>query len=311
MTAGVTSASRVEAYATCPLKYFFGYVLNVEPTDKPEETIYLPPDRRGTFVHEILEKYLKIRMERSLPPSEEILREAFHAIKIKWERDEPIGNRTVWQIETEDLQRRLMRWLDEEQELHAKGFKPDGAEVAFGRGENPYAEVPLDDGSSLTFTGVIDRVDKHPDGRVYVFDYKTGRATSYNGVKSDPVDGGRHLQLGLYAGAAQQIHNDATDTHAAYWFVFDRKNQLLPAPEAFDFSEASDGLQKVARVITRGTAQGHFPPNPGKAGESCRNCNFERVCPSEIRRARMLENHRRDSRLDTYFGMVEGEAEPS
>src|SRR5262249_28320423 len=55
------SASRLETLGQCPLKYFFRYVLDLEP---PEEltidpSVWLDPLARGSLLHEVFERFLK------------------------------------------------------------------------------------------------------------------------------------------------------------------------------------------------------------------------------------------------------------
>ena len=66
---------------------------------------------------------------------------------------------------------RSTRWLEADDEYRAEhGLKTLATEHRFGP-----IEVPLSDGRTLRFRGAIDRVDAAGDGRLFVFDYKTGR----------------------------------------------------------------------------------------------------------------------------------------
>jgi RecB family exonuclease len=313
MAPALTSASRVQTYAACPLRYFFGYVLAVEPAEKPEEAIYMPPDRRGSFVHKVLELYLGLRIDERKPADGGTLDAAFEAAKAEWLTQEPVANRTVWEVETAELRRKLGRWLAAERGLVAAGFEPAGAEVRFGMGDKPPVEVNLSDGTVMRFSGIIDRVDKGPNGVYHIFDYKTGGAAGYSNLATDPVDGGKRLQLALYSLAVRQSDSNAIDTRASYWFVLDPRQKMEPEPSEFDQDRASERLSEVAFAVKSGIESGQFPPNPGKPAfpsfEACRYCEFDRVCPSSLRRERMLSVHKNAPALRSYFAMAKAESE--
>ena len=68
------SASRLESLGQCPLKYFFRYVLDLEPPD--ELTIdpgaWLGPLARGSLLHEVFERFLKdLIKDHAIPPDVE------------------------------------------------------------------------------------------------------------------------------------------------------------------------------------------------------------------------------------------------
>ncbi len=60
--------------------------------------------------------------------------------------------------------------------------------------------LPLPDGRRIGFTGMIDRVDEMPDGRLVVTDHKTGSPRGLEKLSSDdPTLGASHFQLPVYA----------------------------------------------------------------------------------------------------------------
>ena len=48
--------SAIESWATCPFRYFLGYVLRVAPTTRPEDQWGIDPLERGRLVHGILRR---------------------------------------------------------------------------------------------------------------------------------------------------------------------------------------------------------------------------------------------------------------
>ena len=61
-------------------------------------------------------------------------------------------------------------------------------------------EITLKDGGKIRFRGMIDRVEINDDNsKIVVTDYKTGSPTPYSNMGKDPLDGGKRLQLPIYA----------------------------------------------------------------------------------------------------------------
>ena len=318
----VLSASRVESFAGCPLRYFFGYVLAVDAPVRDQDDFHMLPDRKGTFIHGVLELYLNLRLNYGKSPGEKTLDEATRAAMANWLAREPDVAGRVWEIETGEIRRQLRRWLAAERALAAKGFQPSDAELSFGRGAQstgepggsglPPLEIALADGTALRFSGVIDRVERRDDGSHYVLDYKTGSPRSYSGIGDDPVDRGKHLQLALYSKAIEQFRPADARPIAGYWFVLDSKQRFLPDAETFDPDTASEGLANVLEVLHASNSSGQFPPNPGDrayaGGKStfsnCTYCDFDRVCPASSLRERMLNGHSKEPRLATYFDLA-------
>ncbi len=310
------SASRVETFATCPLRYYFAYILKVESGPRETDSFHMAADLRGNFIHAILESYLTLRIADSKPRGQATLDEAMDVVTDDWQRNEPTARGRIWQLETGEIRRQLKRWLEAEQALEENGFAPTDAELSFGRKRAtkleqllPPLKITLEDSTVLQFAGVIDRVDRHADGSYYVLDYKTGGTSRYTKLDDDPVNRGRNLQLALYSQAVQQFRSPDLQPVAGYWFVSDRKQRILPAEHEFDPVRAERRLHEVLESLQQTSKDGHFPPNPGIRRndnfENCAFCDFERVCPASSRRASMLKAHSNDPRLQPYFDLAQ------
>jgi ATP-dependent helicase/nuclease subunit B len=305
----VLSASRVEAFARCPLKYFFSYVLAVEAPVEEQDTYYLPPDRRGTLVHAVLEEYLKSRIAGE-DAGAKTLDEAMSKIVAEWEAKEPGVKGRVWEIETREIRRLLNRWITVEAELEQGDWEPEAAELAFGREDGePALEVKLSDGTVLQFGGVIDRVERRSDGSYYVLDYKTNKPPAAKVLREDPVNRGKNLQLALYSRAIELLRGNGKPVLAGYWPVLDRKQTITPDVADFDPGHAADRLDSVLQVLVESNRSGKFPPNPGSRElggfENCRYCDFDSVCPANVNRGRMFGAHKNDTAVKTYFDLAE------
>ncbi len=204
------SASDIETYRGCPLRYKFARVLRVpqEPTLN---------QRFGILVHQVLERYHQLSIE-SLDGLLELL-------EAGWRR----GG---------------FSYSDEELQLRTK------AGVALRRyyervAEEPVEPVWFERGFSFrigahTLRGRVDRVDKLADGGYELIDYKTGRPRSAAALRED-------VQLSLYAVGAREAW-DLDATQQAYLYVLDDEKVRVPSSE-IDGDWIADTVQTVAGGI--------------------------------------------------------------
>src|SRR5205814_1991126 len=145
------------------------------------------------------------------------------------------------------------------------------AELTFGmaaaarRTAHPAAVVQLADGRVVAFRGKIDRVDRAPDGQLAVFDYKSGSKSPYEAIEkgtiADQLDGGKHLQLPIYALAAASALGATGEVSAYYRFLSEREQY---AKIGFAVTETVlDALRGTLGGLVDTMASGLFPANPG------------------------------------------------
>ncbi len=204
------SASDIETYRGCPLRYKFARVLRVpqEPTLN---------QRFGILVHQVLERYHQLAVES--------LDELLGLLDFGWRRG-GFGD------------------SDEERQLRAKAaaaLRRYYARVA----EEPVEPVWFERGFSFkigahTLRGRVDRVDRLADGGYELIDYKTGRPRSAAALRED-------VQLSLYAlGAREAWELDATQQ--AYLYVLDDQKVRVPSSE-IDADWIADTVDEVAGGI--------------------------------------------------------------
>ena len=204
------SASDIETYRSCPLRYKFARVLRVpqEPTLN---------QRFGILVHQVLERYHQATVES--------LDELLNLLDWGWRRG-GFGD------------------SDEERQLRAK------AAAALRRYfqrvvEEPVQPVWFERAFSFrmgahTLRGRVDRVDRLADGGYELIDYKTGRPRSAAALRED-------VQLSLYAvGAREAWQLDATQQ--AYLYVLDDEKVRVPSSE-IDAGWIADTVDEVGSAI--------------------------------------------------------------
>ena len=293
------SPTSLEQWASCPFQYFLGHVLHISALDDPQETYAITPLERGSLVHGILEQFIsKAKYEGTLPKPgepwsrqhraalESIIRSRFHEAEARG----VTGKRLIWQLDQDDILSDLYSFLEADTALRARfAISPVHFEAGFGREGDPWPapELPLDGAAPLKFRGVIDRVDADSSGKnVLVMDYKTGSSRPYAGLKDDPIDKGKHLQLAVYSLAAQTAFGPDANVTAAYWFTSSRGGFALAPPEPLNIASEhtlrrfKDGIS----TIVSGIRSGLFPANPGEPDQgdftNCRFCDFKSLCPS-------------------------------
>ena len=313
------SPTRLEAWATCPFRYFLGNVLRLGALESPEDTTTISPLERGSLIHAILEKFIiQTNSAGCLPaPGQDwsdqdrsrllaIAEAEFGAAEARG----VTGKRLLWELAKQDIRDDLDTFLVEEARLRAAaGTGQLQAEARFGLGDG--TPDVTDSETGLSFRGVIDRVDVSADGKsILVIDYKTGSNSPYAGLKDDPIDHGKRLQLGIYSLAAQRLVPDATQVRAAYWFTSGRGGFGFAPPDHFDIMDpdTSHRFRECVSGVVDGIRAGVFPANPGEPGQrgfaNCLYCDFNSLCPS--RRDDIWERKKQDPKVAGYLKLAEG-----
>lgn len=194
------SPSQVEAYYSCPFKYYCRYGLNARER-RPAEVDVL---QYGTLMHYLFEKIFsqppEIRAARSREELLDLVRELIAAYaQESMGGMELLSSRERYRLERL-AQSACLLIAHVERELAQSQFVPESFELRLGR-KVPPLRVELGDGPPVTVGGTIDRVDlyRSPEGRDYVrvVDYKTGRKA----FKLADVLYGLNMQMLVYLAA--------------------------------------------------------------------------------------------------------------
>jgi len=244
------SASDIDLYRICPLKYKFARVFAI-----PEEPTI--NQRFGILIHQVLER--------------------FHADELHGEREgEAAGEegasrgleRLLWLFEAgwrragfgasdDELQYRdrAVAALTRYWERHVRSeTTPIWLERAFSFEIGPHQ-----------LRGRIDRVDRLPEGGYELIDYKTGVPKSAGELTRD-------LQLPLYRLGARESWQVEAEA-GSYWYVLEDEKVAVPA--------ASDDRERVERTVievAEGIKGQDFEPRPSY--EICSWCDYRLICPA-------------------------------
>lgn len=163
------SASSLNCYTACPLRYYLQHLQKLKNPKKQEDTI--GADIMGTVIHKILEERLRpgssgqtaaIRQEEIVARfcDSELTGMRFRPDEILHEK-----NRLVLAL--------CQRYLNNYLERFRKEMETQEYQVI--RTEERINEYPLAiGGKEMLFSGIIDREDRLPDGTLRIADYKTG-----------------------------------------------------------------------------------------------------------------------------------------
>lgn len=253
------SASRLEAYRSCPFAFFVSHVLGLEPREEPVEG--LDARQIGNIYHHIFERLYRTVTD---PGDLDALLAALPAIAGAVLEDAPRveGFRATawWQQSRAEIAANVRRSVEALAGL-PDGFVPVAQEAAFS-GENSLTVTDGDDAFRLR--GFIDRVDRAPDGRLRIIDYKTGGPTAFT-VKA--VAEGKKLQLPLYALAAEQALGLGAVADGCYWHVQHAEASKFTLA-GFEGGPAGAIQTALAHAWTavRGARAGQFAPKPPAEG---------------------------------------------
>ncbi len=204
------SASDIETYRSCPLRYKFARVFRIpsEPTLN---------QRFGIVVHQALERFHA--------ESGRTLEQLTGLLETAWRRS-GLGD------------------SDQERQVHEKAL------IAMRRyierfNTEPGEPLWLEKGFAFKLgphllRGRVDRVDRLPDGGYELIDYKTGRPKTVAQLRDD-------VQLSLYAIAARESW-EIEAPRQAYHYVLDDEKVAVPATE-IDPGWISDTVMEVADGI--------------------------------------------------------------
>jgi hypothetical protein len=290
------SPTRLELWAKCPFRYFMKYILEIEPLDRPEEVMTIPPMERGSMVHTILERFMQTLLASKDKPGpgnpweeshKQLLMDLAAEEFSKAESMGITGRPLLWQVAQREVLEDLSIFLEEDNKLRAEtGTGPVAIEHSFGfdrSGASPPVVLITGSGQKVGFRGMIDRLDADRSGsKLLVIDYKTGSSYPFKDMKKDPLGAGRHLQLPVYSLAAREHFKSKGEVQAMYWFISAKGGfDIMPVKLA----DVECKLKDIVETIVAGIGAGSFPANPGEGGEdynNCTYCDYRRVCPADM-----------------------------
>ncbi len=220
------SASDIDTYRTCPLKYKFARVFRIPQ----EPTVH---QRFGILVHQVLERF-----HGGPNGSPGSLSELLGLLDERWRRG---------------------GFGDSEEERQLRG-KAAAALTRYHERFQSEESEPVWFERQFTFKlgphllrGRVDRVDRLPGGEYELIDYKTGRPRSSDQLAED-------VQLSLYAVGAREAWQLESSRQAYYYLLDDQKVEVTA-----DYGDRSEWIRDVALEVADGILSQGFEPTPSVA----------------------------------------------
>jgi DNA helicase-2/ATP-dependent DNA helicase PcrA len=240
----VLSASDIESYRACPLRYKFARVLRIpsEPT---------PQQRFGIMVHKVLERYhsewdgVSADGGSTLPTLMRLLDAAWRRAGFR-ESPPELAFR-------ERARAALVRY---HQQLADHLGRPVWFERSFAFNVGPDL-----------VRGRVDRVDRLSEDAYELIDYKTSHARTPAQLEGD-------IQLALYGLAAKRAWG-VTAERLAYYYVLD--NRKVPLAAKHD-AQSLRAVETTVAGVAEGIRTLEFAPTPSYS--VCSGCDFLSICPA-------------------------------
>ena len=300
------SATQLQTWATCPRAYLFQYLLGVKHIEEPERQLSIDALDRGTLFHAIMEHFIREVIASGHPMDNwsETDRDRLHEIALhhfeRFRREGRTGRELLWRRDQSAILAELDRTIDLDNTRLARGLRPVAAERDFN-----LIEVPISGDRILHLRGSIDRIDQAQDRSLEIIDYKTGKHDDYkNLTEQNPHDGGKRLQLYIYALAGRDQFPDAPSATAYYWFT--KTDRLIGYPVT---ESVEQEVSAAIRTIVDGIEAGVFPAHPSAKAPrwvECWYCAPDGLSSTQLRSD--WERKRDDPALAPYADLCEPEA---
>ena len=232
------SASKIKTYRDCPLKFKFSYVIQA-PT-KARSYFEL-----GTAVHAVVEHLTKLQMDGT-KPTEEL---AFEILSKEW-------NASSFQSETQENQAKekaktmiktYLKWISENKNSPVAVEQPFRIEIG-----------------GVPFTGFIDRVEKTPNEKFAVVDFKTGGVyENSKSIKEDP-------QMNIYALGVEKQYGEFPVNASLFYLKHDK---IVDNP--IEEPQVKSVKEEIGNTV-KSILNEDFEATPGY--QVCRNCEYWSIC---------------------------------
>jgi DNA helicase II / ATP-dependent DNA helicase PcrA len=225
------SASAIETYERCAMKYLLQYLWRVRSGPSAQMTF-------GNVMHTTIREFVDLSQRRLLGTAEELL-----AI---YEREwKSAGFPDSYQ---EEEYRKAGR---DQLDAFYRRFTSETPEVLYQ--EKPFALLLEQD---LVVTGRIDQVNRLASDRVEIVDYKTGKVRSADQAADD-------IQLSIYALASREVFDLEPERLVFHYLA---NNETTASTR--DVNALERAKEKIAHIADQIRA-GEFPAKPGRNCAYC------------------------------------------
>lgn len=241
--------TKIECFNACAFKYYCRHILNLSEGNAAE----LNPADVGTFVHSILENFLKESSGDVFPlESDTVLQRADSLIGEYKKAVLPAGEAGYVDYLFSRISKSIRLFAKALNEEFAQSrFSPYRFELRVGFSDDlPAVPIRLSNGRYLTVRGIVDRVDvMREDDKVYlrVVDYKTGNKS----FSLKKVMQGENIQLLLYLFALCNMPRDCSFAKELL------KNGERPVPAGAVYFSAKPGDIFASELLSENESENY------------------------------------------------------
>lgn len=243
------SPSRASDFKICPQLFKFRSI------DKLEEPVTVH-QARGTTAHLALQRLY------DLPAPERTAATLYALFRDAWT-----------EIRSTDEYQDLFASVDDERQW---GVDSMSLLANYFTVEDPALVEPLDreldmleDLDGIVIRGILDRIDRDPDGNLIIIDYKTGKAPPERYAL------GSFFALKIYALLIRRRLNETPAEVRLMYLNGPTMYRLAIDDHQLDAMDRQ--LRALWSAIERAIDTDRFPPRPGKL---CNWCSFQDICPA-------------------------------
>lgn len=300
---GVLSASSLNEYAKCPLRYQLGFWYRAEALAIERDDDDLEASDIGTIFHSIAEQFAKDVKKKIIllgDVATEQVKEHLHAIAVtkhqEYIQKQILDKGKVTTVFHEIVLHDLIKGLFEEH--HERGLLVRFLDYVFQNGKLEHFEKSeerfmLDSEFAITadkekamLKGFIDRIDRD-ESTVTILDYKTGKYGKDKETKLiEGMSDYTQFQLPLYLLYASQAYSDfainaylLSMRHDKGTKEYAHMSNIAENGLLFD-DEYARGLKEKIRYIKHSIESGSFAMTP--SDENCSYCPYERICHKSL-----------------------------
>jgi RecB family exonuclease/inactivated superfamily I helicase len=257
-------------YLACPYRFFLRHFLGLKPSDDRQSE--LDGGRFGSLAHQVLSRFGSGEL-RDADDAELIERHLSRELDEEAARQLGPEPPTAVRVQIEQLRRRLERFAARQAERRRDGWRIEHVEIKCEEPNNATLDV---DGVAVALRGRIDRIDRHAELGVAVWDYKTSDTpTSPDKSHRAKADEWVNLQLPLYRHLVRRL-GIADDEPLSLGFIHLPKDVGKIGFEAATWTdEELASADEAARQVVRDIRAGRFEIKPEPLE---RFAEYEAIC---------------------------------
>ena len=277
------SPSALSSYISCPLKFYFKYILNLSVPDSIDESI--EANVFGTVVHAVLQEIYSGMQGKTIDTA--YLKERMKDIDdlvIKWFKEKYSGgditsgkNLLILKVASKYVHEFIKKEITEIDRQQRQLIATE---------KNLSYQISMD-GTDVLLTGTVDRTDKITGSEtVRIVDYKTGSVIQKDLTLKDwedlitKPDMAKAFQLLFYAYLFSKTHHDARDIDAGIYSLRKISQGFirLKLPDNINMSEGLEVFEEEMSALISNILDPGKPFFQTEDTKQCEWCDFKNIC---------------------------------